>query len=161
MAVAVGVKVASEIASVALPMLLDKYHERDLVKQDVASLQPTVAKCSLLLQNLPPHQVGPLDLEIHGLQAALQDAHEMITSLVHAVPASALQPAVPERVAGKLLGGIKKGITATVEAGQDMMKAGSRHAQLTAINERLLHASLDLSVAASKLPPKSSMCVVQ
>ena len=49
------------------------------------------------------------------------------------------------------------------EVGVDVLRgeAAQRHQQLIELNQRLLHASLDLSLALSRLPPpKTSVCLI-
>ena len=154
----VGVKIAEQIATVVLPKLLEMHNDKNAVRGDVLVLRPTVEKCSVLLQSLPAHALEPCSAEVVALQSALNDAHVLLEALVQ-------QKAEPEPEAegfvGKIVGGIKKTVASTVETGQEMVRAEGRHKRLTEANERLLHASLDLSVAASKIPaPKSTMCTV-
>lgn len=158
--------VAKEVGTVALPLLLDKWRGRGRVAEDVQAIVPTVTKCSELLMNLRPDQLEPLATHIVALRTALSDANELLQALLEAEGGAEPEPEPQQPEQGMLskgLGIAKSVVTGAVAATQDMMRADGRHRQLTELNERLLHVSLDLSLAASRIPPpkpKTSVCAV-
>jgi hypothetical protein len=172
MAAAVGIAVAQKLGGELLPLLVDKVRARGALDDDIKVLLPTVEKCTELLSNLPPHQQAALTANINVLQHALTEADGIIKGLLKeeeaaeatAAAAAAAPPA--EGLGGKaaaMAAQAKKKVTEAVEAGAELIYGDpdAQHRQLSALNERLLHASLDLSLALSRLPPpKSSACVI-
>jgi hypothetical protein len=124
-----------------------------------------VAKCSELLMNLRPDQLEPLATHIRALQTALGDANTLLQTLAQAGGNAEPEQQDPEQsMLSKGLGIAKSVVSGAVSATQDMMRADGRHRQLSEMNEGLLRVSLDLSLAASRIPPpkkKTSVCTVQ
>jgi hypothetical protein len=162
---AAALAVAKEVGTVALPLLVDKCRGRGRVAEDVQAIVPTVAKCSELLMNLRPDQLEPLATHIRALQTALGDANTLLQTLAQAGGNAEPEQQDPEQsMLSKGLGIAKSVVSGAVSATQDMMRADGRHRQLSEMNEGLLRVSLDLSLAASRIPPpkkKTSVCTVQ
>lgn len=165
MAAAVCVAVAEKLGSELLPKLLAKNN----VSEDIKVLLPTVAKVRELLANLRTDQQAALMANIEVLQHALAEADEVIQGLIKRedegeahTDAEAQAQGLGDRAAA-IASAAKKKVVEAVERGNELISGDpkAQHKQLTELNERLLHASLDLSLALSRLPPpKSSACVI-
>ncbi len=171
MAVAVGIAVAEKLGSELIPALVAKKNARGALHDDIKLLLPTVAKVRELLANLQPRQQALLTSNIEVLQNALAEADTIVQGLLQQeqqaeAEAETGAPA-PARGLGDRAAAIasaaKKKMVEAVELGSDLINGDpqAQHKQLVELNEQLLHASLDLSLALSRLPPnKSSACVI-
>ena len=173
MAAAVGIAVAEKLGTELIPALIAKKNARGALHDDVKLLLPTVAKVRELLANLRPDQQAVLTSNIELLQHALDEADRIVQGLLRheeqAAAAAAAGPADESQARGlgdraaAIASAAKKKVVEVVELGNDLLTGDpqAQHRQLMELNEQLLHASLDLSLALSRLPPpKSSACIV-
>jgi hypothetical protein len=171
MAAAVGIAVAEKLGSELIPALVAKKNARGALHDDIKLLLPTVAKVRELLTNLQPEQQALLTSNIEVLQHALAEADTIVQGLLQQeqqaeAEANAETPEPGARGLGDRAAAIasaaKKKVVEAVELGSDLINGDpqAQHTQLVGLNEQLLHASLDLSLAISRIPPKSSTCVI-
>lgn len=172
MAAAVAIAVAEKLGSELIPALVAKKNARGALHEDIKVLLPTVAKVRELLANLRPDQQASLTSNIEVLQHALSEADTLVQGLIKqeqeaeakADTNAADQPRGLGDRAAAIASAAKQKVVEAVELGNDLINGGdsqAQHKQLVELNEQLLHASLDLSLALSRLPPlRSSACVI-
>ena len=165
---ALALPIAQKIGSEVLPVLIQRYKDREAVADDVLAIMPTITKVTEMLGNLTPPQQEAVAQPIKALQAALAEADTILQALLAKEEAAAAAAAADAPAGG---GGMLAKAKATAaaaakaakEVGVDVLRgeAAERHQQLTELNQRLLHASLDLSLALSRLPPpKTGVCLI-
>ena len=171
MAAAVAIAVAEKLGSELIPALVAKKNARGALHEDIKILLLTVAKVRELLANLRPDQQALLTSNIEVLQLALSEADMVVQGLIkqeHEAEKTvdtnaAEQPRGLGDRAAAIASAAKKKVVEAVELGNDLIHGDPRaqHKQLVELNEQLLHASLDLSLALSRLPPlRSTACVI-